>query len=156
MKLTDYLTEDFIKINFEVNSKEEVIDSLIEIISISPFILDKEKIKHAVWKREKEMSTGVGNFFAIPHAKTDGVSNIIFSIAILSKEIDFQSFDSKPVQIVFLMLCKEELVGLHIKLLSRISRLMNQEEFRIKLLSAKSTSEVMSIFISAETKYFDV
>jgi mannitol/fructose-specific phosphotransferase system IIA component (Ntr-type) len=47
------------------------------------------------------------------------------------------------------------MVGPHIKLLSRISRLMNKEEFRKKLLAAASPKEVLEIFRTEEAMYFD-
>jgi mannitol/fructose-specific phosphotransferase system IIA component (Ntr-type) len=55
-----------------------------------------------------------------------------------------------------LMVGKDSLVSSHIKLLSRISRLMNNDEFRESLLNAKSTQEVLEIFRKEESNYFDV
>ena len=51
---------------------------------------------------------------------------------------------------------KETHVGTHLKLLSRVSRLMNSEEFRHQLLAAKSSEEVMELFNQEENRYFAV
>ncbi len=48
------------------------------------------------------------------------------------------------------------MVGPHIKLLSRISRLMNKDDFRKKLLSAKNPVEIVQLFKEEETSYFDI
>jgi len=101
------------------------------------------------------MSTGVGNAFAIPHGKTDGVSTITAAFAVTSHPIDYQALDAQPVQLIFMLIGREDMVGPHIKLLSRISRLMNQEEFREKLLRSASTKEIIQNFHDAEAIYLD-
>jgi mannitol/fructose-specific phosphotransferase system IIA component (Ntr-type) len=128
---------------------------MIDIVGTSKKVLDKEKVKEAIFEREKIMSTGVGNGFAIPHGKTDAVSDIVAAFAVTAEPIDYQSLDEQPVRLVFLLVGKDSMVGPHIKLLSRISRLMNKEEFRKKLLSAASSKEVLEIFRAEEATYFD-
>jgi mannitol/fructose-specific phosphotransferase system IIA component (Ntr-type) len=105
---------------------------------------------------EKIMSTGVGNGFAIPHGKTDAVADIVAAFGITAQPIPYQSLDEKPVRLVFLLVGKDNLVGPHIKLLSRISRLMNKEEFRNKLLETKSPQEIIETFRNEEANYSDM
>ena len=102
------------------------------------------------------MSTGVGNGFAIPHGKTDSVADIVAAFGITAEPINYQSLDDKPVRLVFLLVGKENLVGPHIKLLSRISRLMNKEEFRFKLLGLHTPKEVLESFKQEEATYFEM
>jgi mannitol/fructose-specific phosphotransferase system IIA component (Ntr-type) len=47
------------------------------------------------------------------------------------------------------------MVGPHIKLLSRISRLMNNEDFRRRLLEAGSPKELLEIFRKEEATHFE-
>jgi len=51
---------------------------------------------------------------------------------------------------------KDNLVGPHIKLLSRISRLMNKEEFRKRLLNVASPKEILEMFRQEEASYFEL
>jgi len=113
-------------------------------------------VKEAIFERERIMSTGVGNGFAIPHGKTDAVSDIVAAFAVTAQPIDYQSLDEKPVRLVFLLVGKDNMVGPHIKLLSRISRLMNKEEFRTRLLTLKTSKEIIDIFKQEEASYFEV
>jgi fructose-specific phosphotransferase system IIA component len=136
-------------------SKGEIIDQMIEVISNSPKVLDIEKVRTAIFDREKIMSTGVGNGFAIPHGKTDAVTDVVAAFAVTAKNIDYESLDEQPVRLVFLLVGKDSMVGPHIKLLSRISRLMNKEDFRAKLLTADSPKAVMEVFKTEEATYFD-
>ena len=155
MKISDILDESLVKTALPGTTKDEIITEMIDIVGTSKKVLDKEKVKDAIFDREKIMSTGVGNGFAIPHGKTDAVSDIVAAFAITAQPIDYQSLDEQPVRLVFLLVGKDSMVGPHIKLLSRISRLMNKEEFRKKLLTAASPKEVLEIFRAEEATYFD-
>ena len=155
MKISDILDESLVKTQLPGNSKDEIISHMIDIVGTSKKVLNREKVQEAIFEREKIMSTGVGNGFAIPHGKTDAVSDIVAAFAVTAEPIDYQSLDEQPVRLVFLLVGKDSMVGPHIKLLSRISRLMNKEEFRKKLLAAASPKEVLEIFRAEEATYFD-
>ncbi|MBP8975631.1 MAG: PTS sugar transporter subunit IIA [Bacteroidetes bacterium] len=153
MKITDILTEDVVRVGLPGSTKEEIINEMIDLVATKPKVLDKEKVRQAIFEREKVMSTGVGSGFAVPHGKTDGVSDIVASFAITEQPIDYQSLDDQPVRLVFLLVGRENMVGPHIKLLSRISRLMNKEDFRNQLLEAKTPQEVIEIFRKEEETF---
>ena len=155
MKICEKLTKDKIIPELKGNTKEEVINELIDLLKGDENVKDLEKIRTAVLEREKIMSTGVGKGFAIPHAKTDSVKDIIAGFGKTSKELDFQSLDGQPVNLVFLLIGKENNVGPHIKLLSRISRMMNNDAFRQNLIKAESTADIIKLFEEEEKKYFD-
>lgn len=156
MKIGDILTEDMVLTNLEGSTKNEIIDAMIDLIGKSPKVMDKEKVRKSIFEREEIMSTGVGNGFAIPHGKTDAVSDIVAAFAVTAEPIDYQSLDEKPVRLVFLLVGKDNMVGPHIKLLSRISRLMNKEEFRNRLIEMKTPREILDTFKKEEATYFDV
>src|SRR3989338_9575853 len=153
MKITDILNEKTVRVNLPGTTKEEILNAMIELGAQSSHVDDKERMRTAIFEREKIMSTGVGSGFAIPHGKTDAVSDIVAAFAITEKPIDYQSLDEQPVRLVFLLVGRDTMVGPHIKLLSRISRLMNKEEFRQKLLEAPDVPSVLQLFKSEEAAY---
>ncbi len=155
MHISSILEEPFIAINLPASSKEEALNRMIDMLGTSPKVLDLERIRAAILEREKLMSTGVGHGFAIPHGKTDALQDIIAAFAITREPIDFQALDNQPVQLIFMLVGKETHVGTHLKLLSRISRLMNNEAFRQQLLAAKSPAEVLHLFDQEEHRYFE-
>jgi len=156
MKISDILSNDVIAVNMDVADKDESIKKIINLAANSNKILDLDKVSQTIFEREKLVSTGVGKGFAIPHSKTDAISDIVAAFAITKEPIDFDSIDGEPVRFIFLLIGKENLLNTHIKLLSRISRLMNKDEFRDKLLEAKSNEEVLDIFKEEEKNYFDI
>ncbi|MDH4070526.1 MAG: PTS sugar transporter subunit IIA [Ignavibacteria bacterium] len=153
MRISDILNKDLVLTGLKGDSKEGIINALVDLIGSSTKVLDKERVRQAIFDREKLMSTGVGNGFAIPHGKTDAVSDIIAAFAITAEPIDFDAMDGKPVRLVFLVVGKDSMVGSHIKLLSRISRLMTKQLFRDKLLTIGTPEEVLETFRTEEATY---
>jgi fructose-specific phosphotransferase system IIA component len=156
MKISDILTEDIISIDLAPADKTQAINMMIDLANKSGKILDLEKVRECVFEREKLVSTGVGKRFAIPHGKTDEITDVTAAFGILKEPIDFDSIDSEPVKFIFLLVGKDSLLNAHIKLLSRISRIMNKDDFRAKLLTAKTPAEVLRMFVEEEQNYIDI
>lgn len=156
MKLSDLLHKDFVISELKGTVKEDIINELINLFENDKRVIDIKKVRDAVLDREKIMSTGVGKGFAIPHGKTNAVNEILAAFGKTEKPIDYQALDNQPVHLVFLLVGKDNMVSTHIKLLSRISRMMNKDEFRDKLKSAKTSEEIVELFKVEEQNYFDV
>jgi len=156
MKVLDLLSKDFIVADLKGQGKEDVINELIDLFKEDSRVIDLEKVRDAVLEREKIMSTGVGKGFAIPHGKTNAVNDILAAFGKTNRPIEYDSLDGHPVYLVFLLVGKDNLVSKHIKLLSRISRMMNKDEFREKLIKAKTSDEILEIFKKEEENYFEV
>lgn len=156
MKISDFLSTKVILPELKSTDKYEVIDELINLFSSDTRVEDIEDVRKNVFEREKIMSTGVGKGFAVPHGKSDSIKEIIAAFGKSSEGIDFEALDGKPVHLVFLLVGKNDLVSQHIKLLSRISRMMNIDDFRKRLLSASTAEEIYEIFVEEEKNYFDL
>jgi fructose-specific phosphotransferase system IIA component len=156
MKLSDLLNEKVIIPELKGATKDEVINELINLFKDDQRVNNLDKVRTAVMEREKIMSTGVGKNFAIPHGKTDAIDDILCAFGKSNKPIDYQSLDSQPVYLVFLLVGKENLVSMHIKLLSRISRMMTKDNFRQKLINANTAEDIISIFREEESSYYEL
>ncbi|MDZ4711522.1 MAG: PTS sugar transporter subunit IIA [bacterium] len=155
MKISDILNENIISVGMECVDKDDAINKIIDLANNSGLMLNIDKVRDCVFEREKLVSTGVGKGFAIPHGKTDEIKDIVAAFAVLKQPIDFDSIDLEPVKFIFLIVGKESLLNAHIKLLSRISRLMNKDDFREKLEDSKTSAEVLKLFRDEEQTYFD-
>jgi fructose-specific phosphotransferase system IIA component len=156
MKVFELLDENFILTDFKSDEKEAVINELIDLYKENDKVNDIEKVRTAILDREKIMSTGVGKGFAIPHGKTNAVNDVIAAFGKTTRDIDYDALDGNPVHLVFLLVGRDDMVSKHIKLLSRISRLMNKDEFRERLVDSNSKEEIIKIFKEEEEQYFDV
>lgn len=152
MKISDILNIESIKIGLKVESKRELLNQMVSLAEKSKKLLDREEVLAEVIEREKIMSTGVGKGIALPHAKTNAVLENTASLAILAEPIDYDSIDDSPVNIVFLLIGTEKNVGNHLRILSRASRIMNNDEFREKLLKCNTASDVKTLFENYENQ----
>jgi fructose-specific phosphotransferase system IIA component len=156
MKVFELLDEKFILTDFNSEDKEKIINELIDLYKGSDKVNDLEKVRSAVLEREKIMSTGVGKGFAIPHGKTNAVNDVIAAFGKTGSDIGYDALDGNPVHLIFLLVGRDDMVSKHIKLLSRISRMMNKDEFRNKLINAESKKDIIEIFKKEEENYSDV
>jgi len=156
MNITNVLQVSSIQSSLTGKNKNDVLNEMIDLLKNNDGVKNLEAVRKAVLAREEIMSTGVGEGFAIPHGKTNGVNGIIAAFGKTAAPVEFDSIDNKPVSLIFLLVGMENLVGPHIKLLSRISRMMNKEEFRQKLLNAKDNKEIFDIFEEEEKNYINL
>jgi mannitol/fructose-specific phosphotransferase system IIA component (Ntr-type) len=152
VELHRLLTEDTVRIGLVAETKDEVIDRMVDLLRGHPAVRDLEAARRAVFEREQVMSTGVGKGLALPHAKCEAVDGTVAAFAVTREPIEFGSIDDEPVRLVFLLIGAEGAKSQHIKMLSRISRLMNRDEFREQLLNAGSAETVVSIFEAGEAQ----
>lgn len=154
MDICAHLHRSTIAQGLEVDNKKELINKMVDLLKPKVGEKQLENIRNAVFKREEIMSTGIGKQIAIPHGKCDSLNEILASFAILEDSVDFNSIDNQPVKMVFLLVGPENHSSQHIKLLSRISRLMNNNVFREKLLECEDSDELFDTFQSEEKEYF--
>ncbi len=152
MKIVDILSINSIRLGLQAENKKYLLERMLDLAMESGRITNREEAKKEVFEREKIMSTGIGKGIALPHAKTNSVSDSVASLAVLGTPIDYDAIDGKEVSIVLLLLGRESNVGSHLRLLSRISRLLNDDDFRQSVLDCSTPEELLSRFAAAEDK----
>lgn len=153
MKIEGLLSETCIVLNLDLALKSEVIEKMLSIVATQPGVIDIGRLREDVFRREQEMSTGIGKSLALPHAKSGGVSLPVMALATLRNAINFDSIDEEPVRIVFLLATPEEMLSEHLKLLGRITRLAGRDDVRQKILLASSAAEVIELFREEERDF---
>lgn len=156
MRLIDLLQPEFIKYPLVASSKIEVIKELLTLLAEHQRIWNPEKILNAILEREKILSTGLGNGVAIPHCRSNAVQEFSLALGIHPRGVEFQSLDHKPSHIIFLLVGPETEAGFHLRLLSRISRIISKPEVRESILASHSVPEIHRILQNQEAEFFEV
>lgn len=154
MDIYSLLNRSSIAAGLKADDKKSLINELVDLLEPQVDEEQLEKIRESVFEREQIMSTGVGKQLAIPHGKCSDIENILASFAVLDEPVDFDSIDNEPVKLVFLLVGPESKCNSHIKLLSRISRLMNSLSFREKLVQCTTADQIFETFQHEEIEYF--
>lgn len=156
MVISTHLDRSAIVKDLEVDNKKDLINKLVDLLEPKVSSDQLVKIREAVFMREEIMSTGIGKELAIPHGKCESLNEILAAFAVLDNKVEFDSIDNQPVKMVFLLVGPENQSSQHIKLLSRISRLMNSSAFREKLLECEDSNELFETFKAEEKEYFGI
>ena len=155
MTIHQLLHSKNILLDIQVEDKFDAINALVDtFVDVMDGEL-LEEIREAIISREKIMSTGVGQGLAIPHGKTDAIDENYVAFARLKEPIEFNSIDSKPVQLIFLMVSPYSDQRSHIRLLSRVSTLMNYDDFRSNLLNVPNHEDLIELFKQKEFHQFN-
>ncbi|HLT48207.1 MAG TPA: PTS sugar transporter subunit IIA [Rubricoccaceae bacterium] len=150
LSVASLLAPERVQVGLPAQSKEAVIEAVIEQLGGAPAVRDLGRVRDAVFAREAVMSTGVGKGLALPHARTDAVSDTVAAFAVTAGPVDYGALDGQPVRLVFLLVGPEGERSTHVRLLSRISRLMNRDAFRARLLQARDAEAVLAAFREGE------
>ena len=145
IKIADILDPACICLNMEVKDKASALNQMVDLLALNGKVHDRVTLATVILDRERLMSTGIGNGVALPHGKTNVVDRSMAALATLQTPIDFDALDDKPVSIILLLVGTEGNVGVHLRLLSRISRMVGSEQFRTSLLNAKTVENVIAL-----------
>lgn len=140
---------------FRAYSKTEAIAKIVdEIAQAYPKnVIDKDKVKEAIFVREESMPTGLDAGIAVPHGRTDGVNHILGAVALVDNSEnengiipDYETIDHSKIQIIVLTLVPASVSAPYLQLMAFISRILHKEEEREQLLSCTTSDEMRKFF----------
>lgn len=144
MQINDLIRSEWIRLDMEGESREQVIRDLAGILDRSGILSDMEQYLADVFDREKMGSTAIGFDVAIPHGKSAGVKEPAVAFARLSRPIRWESEKDEQARLVFLIAVPKEKEGNeHLQILAALSRKLIDESFRLRLMELSSPEEVI-------------
>ncbi|MBE0598800.1 MAG: PTS sugar transporter subunit IIA [Desulfuromonadales bacterium] len=150
MKITDLLNSAAIVEDMRAVGKNEALSELTDALLRVENGLDRQQVLGVLQERERLGSTGIGDGVAIPHGKLRHINNLLISFGRSRAGVDFDSMDGKPAHLFFLLIAPEESVGVHLKTLARISKLLKNPEVRQRLIHAGNSQELYRIITEEE------
>jgi PTS system nitrogen regulatory IIA component len=152
LKLADLLRESCVLADIKGITKREILFEMVETLKKAKLIDDVDSVVHIIMEREKLGSTGIGDGVAIPHGKMKKLNTILCVAAVSKEGVNFDAVDRQPVHIFFLVLAPEDSASLHLKVLSRISKVLRDQSFRKKILELADAHEIYMNIIEADDK----
>jgi PTS system nitrogen regulatory IIA component len=132
----------------EESSRDHALEKLVNALGDEGEIADKPTFLEAIIKREKIVSTGIGMGVAIPHAKLPSFDRFFLAVGLQkTKEgIEWDALDGAPVRLIFMIGGPANQQTEYLKILSRLTAAIKDEERRKKLLASETKEEVISLF----------
>lgn len=150
MKISELLDPQAVISDLAATDKPAVLDELTDALMKLVPELDRKRVLDVLNEREKLGSTGIGHGVAIPHGKLSGLSQLQLVFGRSRSGVDFESMDGQLAQLFFLLIAPEGSVGVHLKTLARISKLLKDSSVRNKLLAADDAPEIFRIILAEE------
>lgn len=142
------LSEDLV-INLKSDTRDQVLDEMIDLLSNSDRLVDREAFHQAILEREKIVSTGIGMGVAVPHAKLPDYDDFFIVIGIHKDGVDWNALDGNPVKLVFMIGGPDDRQTQYLKILSSLTMAIKDESVRKKVKELEQASEIIDLFKSS-------
>jgi mannitol/fructose-specific phosphotransferase system IIA component (Ntr-type) len=148
--LSELLSTERVRVPLVSHSKADLLRELVHLAAGDTDEATVSGILESVEARESQFSTAMGGGLAVPHGRTGLVSEVRIAAGIVQHVSDYAAPDEAPVRVAFLVLTPLEDSGQHLKLLSRIARIMHAPESRNALISSTTADEFLAVIRRAE------
>jgi mannitol/fructose-specific phosphotransferase system IIA component (Ntr-type) len=129
-----------------LSKKKDNLEALIRLIDNENLVEDAKVLRQSIFSREEIMSTGLGLGIAVPHARINGVKNIVIAIGINKKGIeDYESLDGSLVRLVIMIIAGKKQHKEYLRLLSQIVRILKKNSRIDHILEAKNVDDVFGL-----------
>lgn len=135
--LAQYITAETVGVELTATDRDAAIAELVGIAARTGRVNDPAEVVSSAVAREVAITTALGDGIAIPHAKTDAVSEPVVVYARSKEGIDWSARDGKPATELFLIAVPEQAAGdAHLSILGALSRKLVNPQFRAELSAA--------------------
>lgn len=148
--LAEYLSPECTVVPMAATHKDEAIRELVDCLDSAGKLGSRDQVLADVLEREATVSTGMEKGIAIPHAKTDGVAEIVLAVGVSPDGIDFQSVDGLPAHLVFLIASPRESRVPHLQLLAAIATRFRDDARRSAAINARTATELVEALTTGE------
>ncbi|MDD4202771.1 MAG: PTS sugar transporter subunit IIA, partial [Candidatus Omnitrophica bacterium] len=134
--------------NLASTDKEDVIEELVNLLIRSGQLEQGKKgeVLREIFERENNMSTGMQDGIALPHAKSSVVNRIICAIGIKKQGIKFNSLDGQPAKIFVLTVAPKKNTESYLQFMANISKALSNKESLTELINCKTNNNLYSFF----------
>jgi len=149
MTISALLSPQKIFIDTEVTSKKKLLELIANIVA-NQTQLAESTIYSNLLNRERLGSTGLGQGFAVPHARVPQLEETQACFFRLKQAVNFESPDNQPVDLVFTIIIPQEATEEHLLILSSLARIFSNPEICESIRNARDKQEIEQIIQSAE------
>ncbi|WP_420096382.1 PTS fructose transporter subunit IIABC [Brevibacterium sediminis] len=147
--MTSLITTDLVVLDADQGTESSaVIRALAATIAEQGRANSADGLADAAIAREEKTPTGVPGGIAIPHARTEAVTEPSLAMVRLNPPVDFGAKDG-PADLVFMIAAPEGAGKDHLKLLSKLARSLVKKDFVAYLRAATTEQEVVDLVETA-------
>jgi PTS system fructose-specific IIC component len=139
------ITTDLVVLDADLGAdKTSVVRRLAELVAAAGRATDADALLADVLAREAQAATGLPGGIAIPHCRSEAVTEASLAFARLSPKVDFGAPDG-PADLAFLIAAPAHGDADHLTLLTALARALVRPEFVASLRAATSKEEIVRL-----------
>src|SRR4051794_41497937 len=139
------ITTDLVALDADLGAdKAAVVRRLAELVAGAGRATDASALQADVLAREAQAATGLPGGIAIPHCRSEAVTQASLGFARLSPAVDFGAPDG-PATLVFLIAAPAHGDADHLTLLTALARALVRPEFVDSLRAATTADEIVAL-----------
>lgn len=139
------ITPDLVALDADLGAdKTAVVRRLAQLVATAGRATDADALQADVLAREAQSATGLPGGIAIPHCRSEAVTEASLAFARLSPAVDFGAQDG-PADLAFLIAAPAHGDADHLTLLTALARALVRPEFVASLRSATSDEEIVAL-----------
>ena len=143
-EFVNYLQQDSI-LMLEGKTKKDVLEEIISYAT-TRCTLDDIQLRELIWKREKMMTTGIGNGLALPHIRVAGFPAPLVIVGRCTNPItDYRTLDNEPVRLIVFLAADEKDQDAYLKILGSISVKLKDKALMDEILAAPDKKAIFEI-----------
>ena len=150
MNLAKILKKENIFIAKSCRDTDDFYSEYAKFLENRKIVNDWKSIKRLFVKRASVQSTGINKGAAAPHIFSGQFSEFLFSVALIKDGLNFKAPDEADVFLIFLIMSDERDVGLHLKSLAHIARLVKSTDVVEAVRKAETADAVYDVFVEKE------
>ena len=144
---SDLITTDLVALDADFgDSVDSVITNLATLVHDTGRATDIAGLAQPAIDREAKAGTGVPGGVAIPHCRSEAVTEPTLAFARLSRGVDFSGPDG-DAQLVFLIAAPAGGGKAHLKILSKLARALVRKDFLEALRNAPTKEEIVRLVL---------
>jgi len=146
-ELSDIVFENQIELELRAHTRDEALHELVGLMANNPGVINASALGAEIIEREKLSATVMNNDTALPHARSDNVSEIVLAVGRSRGGILFA--DGVVVHLIFVIGTPKNSVADYLVCVGTLARLLRNKESLRHLTEAGTVSEFAQILRTA-------
>lgn len=148
IELSKVIHKELLMVGSKATTKAAIITELAKMLEEQNFISSAEHFITDVYLREEEGETGIGQGVAIPHGKSAAVKETTVAIAVLDKEIEWETLDGEGVKVAIMFAVKDSDANTtHVLLLQQVAILLANNTFIEAVKNVESVDALYDLIL---------
>lgn len=149
-RLSQLLDPTRISLQVKNTKRTSALNEVAQLLATHPGVQNFDGFYAELLARDRLDTTSLGHGFAVPHARTDHVQQIVMAVGRSETGIPFEG--GETVRLMFMLGTPKARPGDYLQVLSTLCRLLKDAGNREAFLTAPTPADFVNVLTAAETK----